>query len=199
MRLVLASSSPRRRELLHAVGLEFDVVVSHVEEIPGAGERVEDYVRRLSREKAEEVAKRHPEQWVIAADTVVYLDDEILEKPRDDAHAIAMLERIAGREHVVYSGVTLHCAARGVTETELCTSRVTMAPMTSEEIEAYVATGEPLDKAGAYAIQGIGALLVDAVDGNYTNVVGLPLPTLYRMLKNAGAWSLTDAMEQERT
>lgn len=199
MKLVLASSSPRRRELLHAVGLEFDVVVSHVEEIPGAGERVEDYVQRLSREKAAEVAKRHPDQWVIAADTVVYLDGEILEKPRDDAHAIAMLERIAGREHVVYSGVTLHCAARNFSETEMCASRVTMAQMTTEEIEAYVATGEPLDKAGAYAIQGVGALLVDSVDGNYTNVVGLPLPTLYRMLKNAGAWGLIGATEQERS
>lgn len=198
MKLVLASSSPRRRELLHAIGLDFDVVVSHVEENPAPGERVEDYVQRLSREKAVEVAKRHPEQWVIAADTVVYLDGEILEKPRDEAHAIAMLERIAGREHVVYSGVTLHCVARNFSETELCASRVTMAAMTTEEIEAYVATGEPLDKAGAYAIQGIGALLVAEVDGNYTNVVGLPLPTLYRMLKNADAWSLTGATEQER-
>lgn len=191
MRMILASSSPRRRELLHSIGLEFDVVVSHVEEVPGAGEPVDAYVMRLSREKAAEVARRHPDQWIIAADTVVYLDGVILEKPRDEAHAIDMLATIAGREHVVYSGVTLHCTAKNYSETELCTTRVRMAKLTSEEIESYVATGEPLDKAGAYAIQGVGALLVEAVDGNYTNVVGLPLPTLYGMLRKAGAWSLS--------
>lgn len=186
MRFILASSSPRRRELLHSIGLDFDVVVSHVEEVREADERVDAYVLRLAREKAAEVARRHEERWVIAADTVVYLDDEVLEKPHDDADAIRMLKQISGREHVVYTGVALQCVERGYVDTVVVASSVRMAAMTEEEIERYVSTGEPLDKAGAYAIQGLGAMLVAAVNGNYTNVVGLPLEPLYQMLKRAG-------------
>jgi septum formation protein len=196
LRFILASSSPRRRELLHSIGLDFDVVVSHVEEVRAGHERVDSYVLRLAREKAAEVARRYEDRWVIAADTVVYLDGEVLEKPHDDAHAIRMLKTIAGREHIVYTGVTLQCVERGYTDSVVVASSVRMSPMSDAEIERYVSTGEPLDKAGAYAIQGLGAMLVASVNGNYTNVVGLPLEPLYQMLKRAGFDPLTLARSE---
>ena len=184
--LVLASASPRRRELLAAAGLEFDVIPSHVPEELASHEAPSDYVTRLSREKAEEIARQHPSRWIIAADTIVVLGETILEKPSDEADAERMLAAIAGRTHVVYTGVTLRNAEARYADTAVDTTEVTMMPLTDQQIRWYVATGEPLDKAGAYAVQGIGAMIVDRIDGNYTNVVGLPLATLSRMLERAG-------------
>lgn len=186
MKLILASASPRRRELLEAAALKFDVVTSDVEEVRGAGEEVHRYVERLALEKAASVARRHPGAWIIAADTVVWLDGEVLEKPSDRAHAIEMLGRIAGRRHVVYTATALVNEELAWERVTVTTTEVEMVKMEPEEIEWYVDTGEPMDKAGSYAVQGIGAMFIDAVRGNYTNVVGLPLSTLFGMMRDAG-------------
>ena len=185
MKFILASSSPRRRELLASIGLDFDVVPSNIPEVRGDDESPEEYVARLSREKAAAVANAHPSRWIIAADTTVLLGDEMLEKPLDDADARRMLATIAGRTHIVYTGVTLQNVEQGWHETRVATSEVRMLPLDADDIAWYVATGEPRDKAGAYAVQGIGAMFIDSIHGSYTNVVGLPLATLFQMLRKA--------------
>jgi len=186
MKFILASASPRRRELLASIGLTFDVIPSHVPEVRGEHESPEEYVARLSREKAQAIADLHPDEWVIAADTTVLLGEQLLEKPEDDADARRMLATIAGRTHTVYTGVTLQNVSRGWSETRIAESEVRMLPLSSEDIAWYVKTGEPMDKAGAYAVQGIGAMFIDSIHGSYTNVVGLPLATLFQMLRKAG-------------
>lgn len=185
-RLILASASPRRLELLRSIGLDPEVIPSAVEERREQGEAPEDYVRRLAREKAAEVAARNPGRWVLAADTVVVLGEQILEKPRDRTDAIAMLSTLSGTEHIVFTGVCLLSEATGFEATEVETTAVRMAHMKRDRIEWYVDTGEPMDKAGSYAIQGLGAMLVDSITGNYSNVVGLPLPAVERMMRRAG-------------
>jgi len=186
VKFILASASPRRRELLASIGLEFDVIPSAVPEVREAGESPEEYVARLSREKASAIAAKNAERWIIAADTTVLLGEELLEKPLDGADAKRMLATIAGKTHIVYTGVTLQNAAGGYHDTRVAESEVRMLPLLEREIAWYVTTGEPLDKAGAYAVQGIGAMFIDSVHGSYTNVVGLPLALLYQMLKRAG-------------
>jgi septum formation protein len=168
-----------------------------VDETPRAGEAPADYVLRLAREKAAVVSRSdgsvgsdgsvrsvRPSELVLAADTVVVVDGEILGKPRDEEDARRMLRRLSGREHEVLTGIVLVQGERAVSEVE--TSRVRFAPLSEDEIAWYAATGEPLDKAGAYAIQGLGALFVEAVLGNYSNVVGLPIPGVYRLFAALG-------------
>ena len=191
MKFILASSSPRRRELLASIGLDFDVLPSNVPEIHEEGEAPEEYVARLSRDKASAIAFAHPSRWVIAADTTVLLGDELLEKPVDTADAARMLATIAGQTHIVYTGVTLENRERDYRETRVSESEVRMLPLSPEDIEWYVRTGEPLDKAGAYAVQGAGAMFIESIHGSYTNVVGLPLATLFQMLRRAGIDPLT--------
>jgi septum formation protein len=191
MRVILASSSPRRRELLSSVGIEFDVIPSHVPEEHQMGEAPEEYVARLSRDKARAIAAKYPGQWVIAADTTVLLGDQLLEKPADDADARRMLATIAGRTHIVYTGVTIEHGEKKYRDTRVAESEVRMLPLSQEDIAWYVRTGEPLDKAGAYAVQGIGAMFIESIHGSYTNVVGLPLALLFQMLRNAGIDPLT--------
>lgn len=186
MKFILASASPRRRELLAAARFDFDVIPSSVPEVHQPGESPEEYVARLSRDKAAVVAARYLDRWVIAADTTVLLGDELLEKPSDAADAKRMLAAIAGKTHMVYTGVTLQNAAAGFHETRVAESEVRILPLTEREIDWYVATGEPFDKAGAYAVQGIAAMFIDSVHGSFTNVVGLPLALLYQMLRKAG-------------
>ena len=186
MKFILASSSPRRRELLSSIGVAFDVIPSHVPEEHARGEAPEEYVARLSREKADAIAAQHPARWVIAADTTVLLGDELLEKPVDRADAARMLTTIAGKTHIVYTGVTLQHASTQYRETRVAESEVRMLPLSQSDIEWYVATGEPLDKAGAYAVQGIGSMFIDSIHGSYTNVVGLPLALLFQMMRKAG-------------
>ena len=182
--LVLASASPRRRELLASLGVHPIVRPAEIDETPGATEAPRDHVGRLAGEKARAAAR--PGELVLAADTIVVLDGEILGKPRDPADAERTLARLAGREHLVHTGVALLevDAERSVAGIE--TTRVTLGPLTPDEVGWYVATGEPLDKAGSYAVQGTGALFVDAVDGNYSNVVGLPLPLVRRLFRELG-------------
>jgi septum formation protein len=186
LKIILASGSPRRRELLGSIGVDFDVIPSDVPEVRAAGESPEEYVARLSREKAAAVARQHPDRWIVAADTTVYLGDELLEKPADVDDARRMLAAIAGRTHVVYTAVTVMNAARAYGDTRLAETEVRIAPMSEREIDWYARSGEGLDKAGAYAAQGIGAMFIDSIHGSYTNVVGLPLALLVRMLERAG-------------
>ena len=186
VRFVLASSSPRRRDLLGSIGAEFDVIPSHIPEERGEGETPEEYVARLSREKAHAVSVHHPDRWIIAADTTVALDDLVLEKPADAEDAKRMLAAIAGKTHVVYTGVTLTRSEPHYIDTHVATSEVRMLAMTSRDIAWYVETGEPLDKAGAYAAQGVGGMFIDSIHGSFTNVVGLPLALLFQMLRRAG-------------
>jgi septum formation protein len=195
MKFILASSSPRRRELLASIGVDFDVMPSNVPEIHRPGEAPEEYVARLSRDKAGALAAEHPARWVIAADTTVFLGDRLLEKPADGDDAKRMLAAIAGRTHVVYTGVTLQNAGSGYCDTRVAESEVRILPLSEAEIAWYVSTGEPLDKAGAYAAQGIGAIFIDSIHGSYSNVVGLPLALLYQMLRKAGMDPLSGPTE----
>jgi len=186
MKFILASASPRRRELLGSIGLDFEIVPSHIPEVRGEGEAPEEYVARLSREKAAAIAREHHDRWIIAADTTVLLGEQLLEKPGDVDDAKRMLATIAGKTHIVYTGVTVMNASRDYHDTRVAESEVRMLPLDASEIAWYVTTGEPMDKAGAYAVQGIGAMFIDSIHGSYTNVVGLPLALLFQMLRRAG-------------
>ena len=178
--LILASQSPRRRELLATAGIAFTVRVRQVEEVRGPGELPDAYVRRLARAKAE-AAWEGRDEIVLGADTIVVLGQEVLEKPRDAADAHSMLRRLVGREHTVITGICLR-HPKG-SQVDSSATRVRFTPLSDAEIDAYVATGEPLDKAGAYAIQGRASKFVEGVDGCYFNVIGLPLSQVYRYLK----------------
>nr|WP_296752193.1 Maf family protein [Thioalkalivibrio sp.] len=181
--LLLASASPRRRELLAQLGVSFRVAAVDIDETPGPGETPRDLVLRLARDKAESaVANSEPGQWVLGADTVVAVGKTILGKPADAAEAAAMLECLSGRAHTVYSGLAL--ARSGfATRVDAVRTRVWMRDIAADELAAYLATGEPLGKAGAYAIQGRAAAFVRFLAGSYSNVVGLPLCELDAMLR----------------
>ena len=180
MTFVLASASPRRAELLRAAGFSFTVDAVDIDESVEPGETPEACVRRLARGKAEAGARRHPGATVLGADTVVVVDGRILGKPRDDDEARGMLAALSGRVHQVYTGVAV--ARPGQVRDAVDISAVTFAPLTGAQISAYVATGEPRDKAGAYAIQGWASRFVERLDGSYSGVVGLPVAVAYRLL-----------------
>jgi septum formation protein len=179
--LVLASSSPRRAELLRNAGIDFTIHASHVPEFPNPGEAPVDYVRRLAREKAQAIAPHHPGKFILGADTTVIVDHNMLEKPADNADTDRMLRLLSGRAHQVTTGVCL-ITPDGRTDVRSETTQVTFAPLTDDEIRFYISTGEPVDRAGAYAIQGYASRWVTAISGCYFNVVGLPVPLVYRML-----------------
>jgi septum formation protein len=174
---VLASKSPRRREILANAGLDFEVRAADVEEIPEVGEAPVDYVRRLARAKARAVPASEGE-LVLGADTIVVVDGTILEKPADDVDARRMLAMLGGRAHEVITGICLVGDGREAVDHAVTTVR--FAPWSAEEIAFYVATGEPMDKAGAYGIQGVASRWIEGVDGCYLNVVGLPLSLVYK-------------------
>ncbi len=184
--LILASASPRRRALLQAAGLAHTVFPADIDETEGPGERPEALVERLAREKAQAVAREHPGTLFLGADTVVVLGGRILGKPRDAAHAVELLSDLCGHTHSVWTGVALVGPGGVVLETCRVQSQVTLRSADRAELEAYVATGEPLDKAGAYALQGDGGRFVTDVRGSRTNVIGLPMDETLRMLENAG-------------
>lgn len=180
MTLVLASASPRRAELLQAAGFTFVVDPVAVDESLQPGETPEAHVRRLAREKASAGSRLHPGTTVLGADTVVVLDGAILGKPCDDADARRMLGSLSGRVHYVFTGVAV---ARNETVSDAVdVSAVTMAPWTDAEIASYVASGEPRDKAGAYAIQGWASRRIERLEGSWSGVVGLPLAVVHRLL-----------------
>jgi septum formation protein len=185
MRLLLASASPRRADLLRAAGFTLEVRPSRVDERREAGERPDAYVRRLARAKAGAISAGDGTDAIVAADTVVVVDDLVLEKPADDGEAAVMLTRLAGRRHEVLTGVAVRLGATERAHVER--TRVLMAPMSAGEIAWYVASGEGRDKAGAYAIQGLASRFVVSIEGSYGNVVGLPVAVVYRLLREVGA------------
>jgi nucleoside triphosphate pyrophosphatase len=178
--LVLASGSPRRADLMKSAGFHFRTVPADIDESLQPEETPREHVRRLSRAKAMEVARQAPKATIIGADTVVVVEGEILGKPRDRDDARRMLGLLAGRRHLVFTGVALW--RRGELRDHVEISAVEFGPMTKEEIEWYIASGEPLDKAGAYAIQGLGSRFVTRIEGSYSNVVGLPVAMVYGLL-----------------
>lgn len=188
--LVLASTSPRRISLLKQLGVPFEAVDPGDVENSVALDPVA-HVRDHALSKAEAVAAKYPDRLVIAADTIVVLNGRILEKPRNMEEAKAMLRVLCGRIHTVVSAVALVERDRGLSDLRIEETKVGMKKLNEEEIEAYVATGEPMDKAGAYAAQGIGAVIIERVEGCFYNVVGLPMSLLYDMLKDAGVDMLT--------
>jgi len=184
--IILASASPRRRELLKQAGFTFEVVPAHVNEDPHPGEDPRTYVVRLARDKAEAVygQLRVPEAVVIGADTTVTADGQILAKPEDAGDAMRMLRKLSGRTHQVITGIAIASATS--TEAAAEVTSVEFLALSDEEIAAYVATGEPMDKAGAYGIQGYAARWIPRIEGCYFNVVGLPLARVATMLKDSG-------------
>ncbi len=182
--IILASKSPRRQQFLMEMGLDFSIRSVFVDEVPTDQEIPEDFVRRMALEKAAAVSTVFPESWVISGDTIVCLENRILGKPVDKEDAVALLLQLSGREHRVKTGF---CVAHGAREIKIVRSvitRVCFSDFSEEIARAYVATGESLDKAGAYGIQGRGGLLVKTITGSYSNVVGLPLHELMEVLEN---------------
>ena len=184
LRVILASQSPRRRELLTLVGITHDVRPADIDETYFAGERPGEHAERLARGKADVIAAREPDALVIGSDTIVVVDGDVLGKPVDEADAARMLARLGGRSHTVITALAV--AWRGETHSAVEEVGVTFHPLSADEIAAYIATREPMDKAGAYGIQGYGATLVARVDGDYFAVMGLSLQLLIRVLRSLG-------------
>ncbi|HEV7860757.1 MAG TPA: Maf family protein [Pyrinomonadaceae bacterium] len=183
-RLVLASSSPRRAEILRAVGWPFEVSPANIREERAAGENAVAYVERLAREKAEAAAARYPARLVLGADTTVVVEEDVLEKPLDEEDARRMLRRLSGRWHEVLTGVALVRAGEASRRlVSHARTEVRFAELSDAEINWYVASGEPLGKAGAYAVQGRASLFIEAIRGEYWNVVGLPIQLVYRLAR----------------
>lgn len=173
--LILASSSPRRKHLLEQTGLTFEVVPGTVDEKNMIADSPEDHVRRLAEAKAGAIARHYPDAHVIGADTIVVIDDMILGKPASKTEARSMLKKLSGRDHVVLTGFAVRCNRSEYLHSETIRTRVQFKSLTDREIEWYLETKEPFDKAGGYAIQGQGAFMVKRITGSYTNVVGLPM------------------------
>jgi len=190
-RLILASRSPRRYELMKQVGLDFDVIPSEVEENFIEGESPKEHVIRLAVTKALDVGNRYPNDWVIGADTVVYVDGIILGKPGNREEAMEMLRLISGKEHRVLTGISVRHSNNGKSDSEAVETAVRVKTLSQVEMEWYVRTGEPFDKAGGYGIQGIGSFMIESINGSYTNVVGLPVCELIQMLIRLGALRIT--------
>lgn len=186
--IILASASPRRKQLLEQIGLEFRVIPSQAEEAVLDGETPEEHVIRLSQDKASEVADRRNVvgRWFIGSDTIVLCDGQILGKPADNHHAAEMLRMLSGREHRVLSGYAILDRKTGEQRAEAVSTDVRFRALTDDEIARYIASGEPMDKAGSYAIQGLGVCFVAGISGSYSNVVGLPLCRLTLALKELG-------------
>lgn len=187
MRIILASGSPRRKDILTEAGLEFEIIKSDKEEVITKN-KPENIVCELSRQKAEDVAKKievNNDYMIIAADTVVALDDKILCKPKDREDAYNMISSLSGREHMVYTGVTIIGCKDGKVKsvTFAADTKVSVTNLSQSEIESYIATSEPYDKAGSYAIQGKFAKFIDKIDGEYNNVVGFPIAQFYKVIK----------------
>jgi septum formation protein len=184
--IILASASPRRAELLKRLGVSFRAVPSLVEEPPSDGAEPRQLALRRAGDKARAVAGQYPETIVLAADTVVWCDGRILDKPKSVPEAREMLLALSGRQHLVFTGIALHLETANLRQEDVVATRVRFRSLSQGEIDGYLATGEPLGKAGGYGIQGYGALLVSGIEGCFFNVVGLPLARLGEMLKSFG-------------
>jgi septum formation protein len=180
LKIILASASPRRKELLKNAGIEFETVVSDADETVTGFLNTEEIAVTIAKRKAQAVAVKYPDRIVLAADTVVTLDGEVLGKPKDEREAASMLRLLSGKTHSVFTGVCI--AEKGKIKSFTESTRVKFYELTEDEIDAYVRTGEPMDKAGAYGIQGRGCLFVRSIEGDYFNVVGLPVAKVARVL-----------------
>ena len=197
MKIILASQSPRRRELLERMGItDFKVIPAKGEEIATRTLTTDQLVEELSRRKCAEVAASHPRDLVIAADTLVAINNRVLGKPVSEEDAARMLAALSGRLHVVYTGITVRLGEKTATAHEMTSVR--FRTLTQADIIRYIATGEPMDKAGAYGIQGYGSMLVESISGDYYNVMGLPVCRLARMLTRFGVDPLALAAEKEQ-
>lgn len=197
MNIILASQSPRRKELLKRIGIEnFKVIPAQGEELATRTLTADQLVEELSQRKCAEVAAAHPKDLIIAADTVVSINNRVLGKPRTEEDAAQMLAALSGKLHLVYTGVTVAKEGRTLTQHEVTSVR--FRTLTQADIIRYIATGEPMDKAGAYGIQGYGSVLVEGISGDYYNVMGLPVCRLARMLARFGVDTLALAAEKEQ-
>jgi septum formation protein len=185
--LILASKSPRRKYLLEQAGLEFSVLPSEVDEDEITVTEPDHYVKYLAEAKAKDISEKYPENWILGADTIVLIDGMILGKPGSKQDAFAMLKRLSGRTHIVYTGFCLICKKKNRLISQTVQTNVLFKELSDHEIEWYIHTPEPFDKAGAYAIQGLGTFLVKSIEGSYTNVVGLPVCEVIELLLKEGA------------
>jgi septum formation protein len=186
-KLILASASPRRKELLKSIRIPFIVAPAEIDELAQDGEEPEAHVQRLAHEKAFEISKKYQDSWVLGADTIVVIDGRILGKPSDETEAVKMLSILSGRTHAVFTGYAIiNLCCPDMKTVAYARSEVFIRTLSKAEIQAYVLTEEPMDKAGAYAIQGVGAAIVERIYGSYTNVVGLPLCEVTRDFKKLG-------------
>jgi septum formation protein len=185
-RIILASASPRRAQLLKQIGVDFELAPGQIQERPHPDEAPPDYITRIARAKVIAIARKRDSGLVIGADTIVVLDGRMLGKPEDENAARNMLRQLSGKWHAVMTGVALYDVATRREVADFDKTLVKFAQLTDREIEWYLKTGEPMDKAGAYGIQGFGGLLVEEIAGNYYNVVGLPLPLVYRLARRLG-------------
>jgi len=190
--LLLASASPRRHELLQQAGVVFTVIPSNISEEVRPGEAPEAYALRVAGEKARDVATRYPGTWVLAADTIVVINKEILGKPQDMADGYRMLRLLSGRLHQVMTAFVAVNPSGQEYVRQVVISEVTFKSLSDDQIQDYLATGEPFDKAGAYAVQGLGASLIECVEGSYTNIVGLPIDEVLAVLRAAGLYHPKD-------
>lgn len=185
--LILASASPRREELLRLLGLDFQVIPSRADETFFINEKPAEHVLRLAENKAYTIAQGHPQAWVLGADTIVVIDGEVLGKPADSSEAERMLEKLSGRTHEVFTGFALLRLSGQIAIKEEVRAAVTFRNISEDEKLWYIQSPEPYDKAGAYAVQGLGAFFIKEIKGSYTNVMGLPLCEVVDALKKAGA------------
>lgn len=184
--IILASKSPRRKHLLEQAGLKFSVIPSDFDENSLAMSEPAAYVRALAEFKARDISQKHPASWVIGADTIVLIDDDILGKPASKDEAREMLSRLSGRVHRVFTGYCICCEEKKQLFSDTVKTDVLFKKLRPDEIDWYIETAEPLDKAGAYAIQGLGSFLVKSIEGSYTNVVGLPVCEVMEFLIKEG-------------
>ncbi|MGD8901793.1 MAG: Maf family protein [Desulfobacterales bacterium] len=185
-KLILASNSPRRRHLLAQAGLNFSVIPSAVDEQKLAMSDPDEYVRALAESKARDISEKHPDSWIIGADTIVLIEQQILGKPDSTDVARNMLRHLSGKMHQVYTGYCISCKKEKRLFSDVVKTDVYFKELSDREIEWYIQTGEPFDKAGGYGIQGIGAFLVERINGSYTNVVGLPVCEVMSFLIGEG-------------
>ncbi len=185
----MASASPRRKDLLEAAGLRFDIIPSRIDEETFTADTSDPkaYTRILAEAKADDIAKSHPEAWVIGADSIVVIKERILEKPVSEDDARQMLHLLSGQRHKVYTGYAVYRRKTGFYHSDTVVTEVRFKMLTQEEIDWYVHTPEPYDKAGGYAIQGLGSFMVNSINGSYTNVVGLPVCEVMECLTRSGA------------
>jgi septum formation protein len=184
--LILASGSPRRLEMLRGLGMDIDAVPVEVDETPFAGEKPDDFAARMAAAKASAAAQQNPSSWVLGADTVVSIAGNILGKPKDAADALSILKQLVNTSHRVMTGTSIHCLARHVQATWVDTTTVTFIDAADDILTAYIGTGDPMDKAGAYGIQGIGSFLIREIRGSCSNVIGLPLDSVVLFLLRHG-------------